>query len=83
MTEETLEKAKQLELQMHHWREQIDELRKVISSPAYYHIGFTSEHNQGYIKTEMNNMLMVPFAKQCLEFAENRLRDAQNELAKL
>lgn len=83
MTEETLEKAKKLGLKMEYWREQIDELREVISNPAYFHIGFTSEHKQGYINTEMNSMLMIPFAKQCLEFAENRLRDAQNELAKL
>lgn len=83
MTEETFEKAKELTSLISYWRKQIAELRAVISNPAYYHLGFESEHSRGSINTDLNNALMVPFAKQCLEFAENRLRDAQNELAKL
>lgn len=83
MTEETYKKAEELQGTIYHWRKQIDELRAVISNPQYYHFGFASEHKNGSISTEMNNMLIVPFAKQCLEFAENRLQDALKEFSKL
>lgn len=83
MTEETFQKAAKLQDEINRWRKEAEALQEVIKNYPYYGLEFNTHNTKYSIATKMNSDLMVPIAKQCLEYAEAKMKEAQDALAEL
>ena len=83
MEKDFLDKANDLYSTVEFWQSRVNDFKKVIAHPNYYHVEFREEHNSVWLETKMNYELNVVFAKQCLEYAEKKLAEAKEAFAKL
>lgn len=83
MEKDFLDKANDLYSTVEFWQSRVNDFKKVIAHPNYYDVQFREAHSTVWLETNMNYELNVVFAKQCLEYAEKKLAEAQKAFAEL